>query len=146
MSDEFPSAVPEIRVSDVSRAGVYYEKCLGFSWDWGTEGLGQVTRGSCRVFLTDDEFRGEQGNWTPGVIWLNLNSKAEVDSLHEHWSRSGARIVSKPESKPWHLHEFTAADLDGNRIRVFYDFAWELPDRGGRKDDAAERASALAKP
>jgi hypothetical protein len=50
--------------------------------------------------------------------------------------------VSTPESKPWHLHEFTARDLDGNRFRVFYDFAWELPDRGGRKDDAAERAEA----
>ena len=24
------------------------------------------------------------------------------------------------------LREFTAADLDGNRIRVFYDFRWEL--------------------
>jgi hypothetical protein len=25
-------------------------------------------------------------------------------------------------SKPWQLHEFTAADLDDNLIRVFYDF------------------------
>ena len=56
-----------------------------------------------------------------------------MDDLHEAWSRRGARIVSEPESKPWHLHEFTAADEDGNLLRVFYDFAWELPDRGGRK-------------
>ncbi len=54
----------------------------------------------------------------------------EVDDLHEIWSRGGAHIVSKPESKPWHLHEFTARDLDGNLLRVFYDFAWELRDRG----------------
>jgi hypothetical protein len=56
-----------------------------------------------------------------------------VDELHETWSGRNARIISKPESKPWHLHEFTAADPDGNLLRVFYDFAWELPDRGGRQ-------------
>ena len=27
---------------------------------------------------------------------------------------------------PWHLREFRAGDLDGNQLRVFYDFAWEL--------------------
>jgi hypothetical protein len=42
----------------------------------------------------------------------------------------GARVVSEPESKPWNLHEFTAMDLDGNLLRVFYDFAWELAERG----------------
>jgi len=142
MSDKFPGAVPEIRVSNVSRAAVYYERCLGFRWDWGIEGLGQVSRGDCRLFLTDNAFRGDDDTGTPVVVWLNLNSKAEVDALHESWSSSGARVVAKPESKPWNLHEFTASDLDGNRFRVFYDFAWELPDRGGRKDDSAERESA----
>jgi len=32
-------------------------------------------------------------------------------------------LLSAPESKPWGLHEFTAADLDGNLFRVFHDFA-----------------------
>ena len=145
MSEEFPSAVPEIRVKNVAHAAVYYEKCLGFHWDWGAEGIGQVSRGGCRIFLTDDAFRGDGADWTPAVTWLNLNSKTEVNELHEVWSRSGAQIVSKPESKPWNLHEFTAADLDGNLFRVFYDFAWELPDRGGRKDDNAEREAARAR-
>jgi uncharacterized protein (DUF952 family)/uncharacterized glyoxalase superfamily protein PhnB len=139
MSEKFPSAVPEIRVADVARAAVYYEKCLGFHWDWGAEGLGQVSRGDCRIFLTDNEFRGDGSTGTPMVIWINLDSKADVDALYESWSAGGAQIVSMPESKPWHLHEFTARDLDGNRFRVFYDFAWELPNRGGRKDDAAAR-------
>src|SRR5262249_4166421 len=142
---DFPGAVPEIRVRDITRAAVYYEKCLGFYWDWGIEGIGQVSRGSCRLFLTDDAFRGDEGKWTPSVIWLNLNSKTEVNELHEAWSARGAQIVAKPESKPWNLHEFTAVDLDGNLFRVFYDFAWELPDRGGRKDDTAERENARAK-
>jgi hypothetical protein len=76
------------------------------------------------------------------TIWINLNSKAEVDGLHEVWNNRGARIVAAPETKPWNLHEFTAADLDGNLLRVFYDFAWELPDRGGRVDDTAQREAA----
>ena len=142
VSEDFPGAVPELRVKSVAVSAPYYEKCLGFHWDWGVEGIGQVSRGSCRIFLTDDEFRGERGEWTPAVIWLNLGSRAEVDALHGTWSSQGARILAKPESKPWNLHEFTAADLDGNQFRVFYDFAWELPDRGGRKDDTLEREEA----
>ena len=56
--------------------------------------------------------------------------------------KRGAQIVAPPESKPWNLHEFTASDPDGNRYRVFYDFAWELADRGGRKEDTVEREKA----
>jgi hypothetical protein len=41
-----------------------------------------------------------------------------------------------PESKSWGLHEFTAADPDGNLFRVFYDFA--TPER--------ERAMATSPP
>ena|SRR5215472_1694163 len=146
MSESFPSAAPEIPVGNVTSAALYYERCLGFHWDWGTEGIGQVSRGGCRFFLTDTNFRTGGVSAPPVVIWINLNSKAEVDGLHHAWSINGARIIAAPESKPWNLHEFTAADLDGNLFRVFYDFAWELPDRGGRKDDAAERDDARARP
>lgn len=75
------------------------------------------------MFLTDAGFREHHGNAPPVVIWLNLNSKEEVDELHGIWKDSDARIISPPESKPWKLHEFTASDLDDNRFRVFYDFS-----------------------
>jgi hypothetical protein len=39
---------------------------------------------------------------------------------------SAAKIVSEPEDKPWKLREFTSADLDGNLIRVFYDFRGDI--------------------
>ena len=81
----------------------------------------------------------------PVVIWINLDSKDEVDDLHQAWSNSGARILAAPESKPWSLYEFIAADLDGNLFRVFYDFAWELPDRGGRVDDTDKQEAARAR-
>jgi len=130
MSEAFPGAVPEIPVSSVSAAIAYYEQCLGFRGQGGSDGgFGQVCRGSCRLFLTDQGFRdgyGDLGVRAPVVIWLNLDNRNEVDVLYQAWRRSGARILCEPESKPWHLHEFTAQDLDGNLLRVFYDFAWEL--------------------
>jgi hypothetical protein len=145
MNESFPSAAPEIPVIDVTRGALYYERCLGFCWDWGTDGIGQVSRGSCRLFLTNAAYRTAGVARTPVVIWINLDSKAAVDELHLAWSNNGARIVAAPESKPWHLHEFIAADLDGNLFRVFYDFASELPGRGGRLDDTAKQEAARAK-
>ena len=132
MTQEFPGAIPEIPVSNVELAAAYYENHLGFSKDWGDEdgGIAQVSKGSCRIFLTNRTFREYYGNASPVLIWINLNSKQEVDDLYETWHASNARIVSRPESKPWMLHEFTAADLDGNLVRVFYDFAWERAERG----------------
>jgi predicted lactoylglutathione lyase len=127
MKHEFPSAVPEIPVSDIEKAAAYYVNCMGFSKDWGGEegGIAGISRGHCRMFLTNGAFREGYGNAGPVLIWLNLSSKEEVNELHAVWSRSQARIISPPESKPWKLHEFTVADLDRNLFRVFYDFAWE---------------------
>ena len=60
------------------------------------------------------------------MVWLNLYSKQEVDELYHRWQEAGAKILAGPEDKPWHLREFRVADLDGNQLRVFYDFGWEL--------------------
>ena len=126
MKDEFPGAVPELPVHDVDQAAAYYVKNLGFTLDWGDEaggGIAGISKGDCRIFLTSRGFRETRGNAPPVVIWLNLDSIEEVDALYELWRDSQAKIVSPPEAKPWKLHEFTAADLDGNLFRVFYDFS-----------------------
>jgi uncharacterized glyoxalase superfamily protein PhnB len=129
MTYELPAAIPEIPVDDLDTALAYYKRHLGFNHDWGGEsggGIAGISQGSCRLFLADRAFREHRyGNAAPVLVWLNLSSKLQVDDLHEQWSRSGVKIISPPESKPWKLHEFTAADLDGNLLRVFYDFAWE---------------------
>ena len=75
------------------------------------------------MFLADQEFRQGLGNVGPLLIWLNLDSNEDVDELYREWSASSARLLSTPESKPFGLHEFMAADLDGNLFRVFHDFA-----------------------
>ena len=130
MKSEFPGAVPEIPVSHIDKAAAYYETKLGFKLDWGGEelGLAGISKGNCRIFLASPDYRKQYGNVGPVLTWLNLGSKEEVDELYELWSSSQAKLVSKPESKPWGLHEFTAEDPDGNLFRVFYDFA--TPERG----------------
>jgi uncharacterized glyoxalase superfamily protein PhnB len=125
MKSEFPGPVPEIPVSDVDAAADYYQRNLGFNLEWNEKeiGLAGISRGDCRMFLASKEFRKGYGNVGPILIWLNLDSKAEVDELYRAWSESQAKLISAPESKPFGLHEFIAVDLDGNLFRVFYDFA-----------------------
>lgn len=123
MSNEFPSAVPEVPVTDMAGALLYYEEKLGFNVDWGRDGGGiaGISQGRSRIFLTDREFRGYFRNQPPVVVWLNLDSKEDVDELYEKWQRNGANVLHPPESKSWsRLHEFVVADPDGNVIRAFY--------------------------
>ncbi len=128
MFTQFPQAVPEIPVSDVDKAAEYYVNALGFHFDWGDDrgGIGGISRGECRMFLTNAPFRHEYGNGGTVVVWLNLGSKQEVDELYHRWRGAGAKILAEPEDKPWNLREFRIADLDGNQLRVFYDFSREL--------------------
>lgn len=125
MKSEFPSAVPEIPVRDINDAVLYYQDSLGFTLDWGGQelGLAGISKGNCRMFLANREYRKEYGNVAPTLTWLNVESKEAVDELYRAWTVSKAKLMSTPESKPWGLHEFTVADLDGNLFRVFYDFA-----------------------
>jgi len=125
MIPELPGAVPEIPVSDVAAASTYYRDNLSFSLDWiaADIDLAGISRDHCRLFLAGPPFRKERGNVSPVLTWLNLSSKAEVDNLHQSWRDTNAILLSAPESKLWGLHEFTAADPDGNLFRVFYDFA-----------------------
>jgi uncharacterized glyoxalase superfamily protein PhnB len=125
MKREFPGAVPEIPVTDMNVALDYYQRKLGFNVDWGGAdgGIAGISNGHCRIFLTAPDFREQHGNAPPVVIWINLDSKEEVEELYAIWNANGARIIAPPESKPWKLHEFTASDTDGNLFRVFYDFS-----------------------
>jgi len=128
MLTQFPKAVPEIPVSNIDRSAEYYVKVLGFHFDWGNDagGIGGISQGECRMFLTNAAFRQHYGNTGTVVVWVNLNSKQEVDELYHRWREAGAKVLAEPEDKPWHLREFTVADLDGNQLRVFYDFNWEM--------------------
>ena len=132
MPIHFPQAVPEIPVTNVDKAADYYVTVLGFSFDWGNDdgGIGGISQGDCRMFLTNATFRAVHGPKEPVIVWLNLNSKKEVDDLFERWKNTGARILEPVEDKPWKVREFRVADPDGNQLRVFYDFSWETSEEG----------------
>src|SRR5262245_2188086 len=108
MKSEFPGAVPEIPVREIATAAAYYQNSLGFSLDWSDEelGLAGISKGNCRMFLANQQYRQGYGNVGRTLTWLNLNSKDEVDELYRVWSASNVRLMSAPESKPWGLHEF----------------------------------------
>jgi uncharacterized glyoxalase superfamily protein PhnB len=128
MLTHFPKAVPEIPVSNVEKAAEYYVNALGFHFDWGNDlgGIGGISQGDCRMFLTNAPFGKPFGTRATVTVWLNLDSKQEVDELYHRWRETGAKILAEPEDKPWNLREFKVADLDGNQLRVFYDFSWEI--------------------
>ena len=125
----FPAAVPEIPVTNIDTAAAFYVQILGFTFDWGDQqgGIAGISRGNCRLFLTNSNFRQTFGNQPPAIIWLNLDSKSAVDTLFAEWKSTGATLLSQPENKPWKLREFTASDPDGNQIRAFYDFSHDAP-------------------
>ena len=108
------------------------KRLSGFTIDWSddTRGLAGLSQGQSRPFMSSAAYRSAHPNHSPAVVWLNLSSRADIDSLNERWSAGGARIALAPEAKPWSLYEFSANDLDGNVLRVFYDFAWQ---RAGAK-------------
>ena len=122
-----PAPCPEIPVAALPEALAYYRDCLGFTVDWSDEALGLagISRGDARLFVASAAYRGGLGNAAPIVLWLNLNSRAEVDTLYAEWLAQGATIDDPPAPKPWRLYEYFARDPDGNRLRVFYDFGAE---------------------
>jgi predicted lactoylglutathione lyase len=130
MLTHFPQPVPEIPVSNVDKAAEYNVTVLGFRFDWGNDagGIGGISQGDCRMFLTNAAFRAVDGPKSPVIVWLNLSSRQEVDELFARWKDTGARIVEAAQDKPWNLREFRVADLDGNHLRVFYDFNGEMRD------------------
>ena len=128
----FPPASPEIPVVDLAAALAYYRDNLGFTSDWTDDklGLAGLSQGDSRLFISSAAFRAGAPNQGPLLLWFNASSREEIDAIHARWLAAGARIISPPADKPWKLREFFAEDLDGNQLRVFYDFAWEEREAG----------------
>ena len=113
--------MPELPVSDVHAAGESYARQMGFRVDWSYEdSFAGISRDDARVFLrrrTPEEAKERYSV----LVWLNMASSAEVDQLYAEWKERGVLVVEELRTTPYNLREFTAQDLDGNKLRVFYD-------------------------
>jgi hypothetical protein len=63
----FPAPVPELPAANVEKAAAYYVNMLGFTFDWGDDqgGIAGISRGNCRLFITNRTFRKHHGNIGP---------------------------------------------------------------------------------
>jgi uncharacterized glyoxalase superfamily protein PhnB len=94
---------------------------MGFRVDWVyADDLAGISKDAARIFLRRRTEQEDSQDYNV-LVWLNLDSPLEVHQLYEEWKRGGVPIRDELETKPWSLREFTAQDLDGNRLRVFYD-------------------------
>ena len=117
----FPPAVPELPVGDIEAAGNAYVQQMGFSVDWAYEGyLAGISRDATRLFLRR-RTEQEAAQRHSVTIWLNMASPADVDELYAVWKKRGVTIAEELHTTAYNLREFTAQDVDGNRLRVFYD-------------------------
>jgi predicted lactoylglutathione lyase len=131
---KLPAPVPELPVSDIQAAAGAYASRMGFSLDWTYEdALAGISRDTARVFLRRRTAQEDRERYTV-LIWLNMASSAEVDQLHAEWKQGGVSIVEELRTTPYKLREFTAEDLDGNKLRVFFDL-------GGSERMNAEEAT-----
>jgi hypothetical protein len=98
MYTEFPAAVPEIPVSDLTKAAAYYHDILGFNIDWGGEdgGIMGISKGNCRMFLTTEAFRKHYQNLD--AFWYGSISIAWNRSMSS--SRFGARAKRRSFPHP----------------------------------------------
>jgi len=116
-----PSVVPELPVSDIEAATRVWVQRMGFSVDWVYEdSLAGISKDAARIFLRRRTRQESELRYVV-TIWLNLGSAAEVDELYSEWRSRGVAIADDLHTAAYNLREFTAEDLDGNRIRVFYD-------------------------
>ena len=118
---KLPAPVPELPVTDIEAATDAYARQMGFTVDWTYEDeLAGISKDAARLFLRRRTPQ-EVGERRIACVWLNMKSAAEVDELHAEWKERGVRIVDELQTAPYNLREFTAEDLDGNRLRVFFD-------------------------
>ena len=112
MENKFTRAIPQLPVVNVTAAAEFYRDVLGFKidWTWGENDYGAVSRDDAVFYLCA---------WKPPVAPVTcIINVPEVDPLCEEWRAKGAKIVSEPEDKPWHVREFTVEDNNGHHFRI----------------------------
>src|SRR5207244_10773818 len=105
-----PQPVPELPVNDVQAAGNSYARLMGFSVDWAYEdSFAGISRDDARIFLRRRTLE-ETKDRCSVLIWLNMDSSAEVDQLYAECKERGVRLVEQLRPPPYNLRDHTAQD------------------------------------
>jgi predicted enzyme related to lactoylglutathione lyase len=116
-----PTPVPELPVADIPRAARFYVEKMGFALDWTYEDyLAGISKDDARIFLRHRTAEEAAAGYCV-LVWLNMDSAADVDALNAQWITQGVAIREPLRTAPYNLREFIAEDPDGNRFRVFHD-------------------------
>ena len=109
---KFKKAVPILYSTSVSNCIAYFIEQLKFEhkWEWDSPPtFGGVYRDDVEIFFC----KTDQGN--PGT-WLSIMVN-NVDDYYDLIKSSGAKILSKPDTKPWNMREMLIECPDGHIIR-----------------------------
>ncbi len=105
----FGGGHPIFRVNDWRASRDYYVDVLGFALEFAYGDMCCVRANEFTLFLIEGD-QGSGHSWA----WMGVS---DVERLHEHYMKVGARIHHPPANYPWAL-EMKVADLDGNVIRM----------------------------
>ena len=116
----FEGAAPILSVRDIGQSIQYYESVLGFTraaWVRDDSTFAFVARDRAGIYLCEGG-QGQPGTW----VWVGVEN---VETLHDEYQASGARILHGPTNYPWAM-EIRVTDPDGHVLRFGSD---SKPDR-----------------
>ena len=105
------SLAPQLPVRDVAESQRYFRDVLGFEIAWiRGDRFGAVQGGKTEIFLCKSD--------TPPAAATICVLVDDADSLFAIYQERGAKIVERPETKPWGVHEFTIEEPNGHLFRI----------------------------
>jgi predicted enzyme related to lactoylglutathione lyase len=115
----FECSTPILMVTDMTISVRYYVDVLGFkNAEWGTNDFTSVNRDRAGIYLCRGS-QGQAGTW----IWIGVE---DVETLHEEYKTTGAKIRHSPQNYPWAL-EMKVEDPDGHVLRFGSDSKQGVP-------------------
>ena len=109
-------AHPMLAVADIDAAIEHYREVLGFYLEWArygedSGGIANLWRGSLAIHLMTNRRFG------PSRVYCHLESRREVELLHDDLRAAAAKVTEAPADRPWGNYEMAVVDLDGNEFR-----------------------------
>ncbi|MEM8883132.1 MAG: VOC family protein [Planctomycetota bacterium] len=111
MSIPFTQGYPVLPVAEIGAALAYYRDRLGFKIEWRDEDRFAAVSGGVITLFLEHAPNGPRG------VSVVLNVE-DADAVHARYVQEGVKIVDPIETRWWGMREFTAEDLDGNRLRI----------------------------